>query len=62
MHNRLLVIIDSVKALKWFEESTAGLCHSSCLLWILSYFGYLVNNINFLKGAPVKCMNCPSRC
>lgn len=62
MHNRLLVIIDSGKALKWLEESTAGLCHSSGLLWILSYFWYLVNNADVLKGPPMECMSCPVRC
>lgn len=37
-HNRLLVIIDSGKPLKWLKENTAVLCNSSCLLWIINYF------------------------
>ena len=37
-HNRLLVIIDSGEPPKWFKENTAGLCNSSCLLWIINYF------------------------
>lgn len=57
-HNRLLVIIDSGKALKWFDKNTAVLCHSSCLLWILSYSWYMVNSVDFLKGPPVEYMSC----
>lgn len=52
------MIINYGVPLKWFKENTAVLCNSTCLLWIIIYFQYLVNKGDFLKGPVVECVNC----